>query len=108
MRDAWFSVGLADEAAFFQVISNSALHLQSIKNKRHHPKDNSESMHYHTLALKSVYSRIGAGEPSTTDGMIGAISGFMAYSVSKLFIPGIQASTLLRRFRIYWAPGMPG
>ena len=32
LRDAWFAVSLADEAAFLQMLSNSALHVDSLRH----------------------------------------------------------------------------
>ncbi|KAH8898164.1 hypothetical protein GQ53DRAFT_837144 [Thozetella sp. PMI_491] len=78
LRDAWFTVGLEDEAAFLQVLANSALHLDSILHDGRLAHETSDSMKYHARALESVQRRISDG--GTSDGLLGSVTGFMCHA----------------------------
>jgi hypothetical protein len=81
LRDAWFTVGLEDEAAFLQVLANSALYLDSMRNNGRIAKETSDSMRYHARALVSVQERMKMGDGAVSDGLIGAVTGFMCHAV---------------------------
>lgn len=83
LRDAWFTVGIQDEAAFYTVLSNSALHLDSMQNGGKRASETTLSTQYYSRAIKSIMKRFhNLSDPGVLDGLIGAITGCMAHAVS--------------------------
>lgn len=81
LRNAWFTVGLSDEAAFFQVMSNSALHLYALQNPTKEAEATALSTRYQQRTLRSIQKRLANGASDVNEGMIGAISALMAHDV---------------------------
>jgi hypothetical protein len=81
-RDIWYPVGLSDPSAFHIVLSNSVAHLNSarIANGGQPSAENEEMLHY-DLAIHCVNDRLGRAAHQVTDGIIGAIAGFICYNV---------------------------
>ena len=81
-RDMWYPVGLSDPSAFHIVLSNSVAHFNSarIANGGQPSAENEEMLHY-DLAIHCVNDRIGRAAYQVTDGIIGAIAGFICYNV---------------------------
>jgi hypothetical protein len=69
-----------DPAAFYQVLSNAALNLASLRSPVHVP-ETFESMRHHLRAVQLVNKRITDSRAATADGLIGAVIGFACYSV---------------------------
>jgi hypothetical protein len=82
LRDAWFTIGLSDYAAFCQVVANSALHLDSAVHRNGRAAmETPDSMRYHAEALKSIQKRLDDPVAATSDGVIGAVSSFLCHAV---------------------------
>jgi hypothetical protein len=81
MRDAWFTVGLQDEAAFTQILSNSALHLEMLRKGGKIVGETPDSTRYYTKAITSIRRRVDGATPETLNGIIGAVTGMMAHAV---------------------------
>ena len=81
-RDMWCPVGLSDPSAFHIVLSSSVAHFNSarIANGGQPSAENEEMLHY-GLAIRCVNDRIGNAAYQVTDGIIGAITGFICYNV---------------------------
>jgi hypothetical protein len=81
-RDMWYPVGLSDPSAFHIVLSNSVAHFNSarIANGGQPSAENEEMLHY-DLAIRCVNDRIGNAAYQVTDGIIGAITGFICHNV---------------------------
>lgn len=88
LRDAWFSVGLSDEAAFLTVLSNSALHLNSMQNGGAPADETGAAVKYQTEAVAIINKRLadGAaeGQACVSDETIGAITGLVCNAVCVL------------------------
>ncbi len=78
-RDCWFPIGMLDAAAFHQILSNSALHLGSLKTEG--TPETLESIKYHSEAVKSVQERIADPIRGITDGIIVTIIAFACHDV---------------------------
>lgn len=76
-RDGWLLVGLADAAAFQQVLSMFVIHMCSL----YHHIPIWESLSYHELAVKSVKERLSDPALSVSDGIVGAVIGFVCHTV---------------------------
>ena len=76
-RDGWLLVGLADPAAFQQVLSMFAFHMYSL----YHHIPVWESLSYHDLAVKSVKERLLDPALGVSDGVVGAVIGFVCQTV---------------------------
>jgi hypothetical protein len=83
---------MLDDAAFHQVLSNSALHLGSLKMDG--SRETVESIKYHTEAVESVKMRITDPILGITDGIIVAIIAFACHDVY-IVIPGPKPSDWL-------------
>jgi hypothetical protein len=81
LRDAWFAVGLADEAAFMQVLSNSALHLDALRNGGRKPRESPLSVYYQLRAVRSINDRRQDSGKFLSDGSIGAVAGLLCHDV---------------------------
>ncbi|RDW77655.1 hypothetical protein BP6252_05708 [Coleophoma cylindrospora] len=75
-RDFWFPLGLVDAAAMQQILSNSAMHLNALRGLL---DDAGTALEYHTAAIKSVNGRLSDASQNTSDGILGAILGFMCH-----------------------------
>ena len=81
LRDAWFAVALADEAAFLQVLSNSALHLDAMRNGGRRPRESSQSIYFQLRTIKSVNDRLRDNNTFVSDESIGAVAALMVHDV---------------------------
>jgi hypothetical protein len=97
LRDAWFAVGLADEAAFLQVLSNSALHLDTMRNGGRRPRESRLSIYYQLRTVKSIKKRLANSSTSISDASIGAVAALMVHDV-RLIPP--SSNLRLIQFRI--------
>ncbi|CZR53949.1 uncharacterized protein PAC_03832 [Phialocephala subalpina] len=79
-RDACLPVGMMDEAAFHQVLSNALLNI-SCRRSAGAKMETYDAMMHHTLAINSITGRIQDVEAATSDGFIGAVVSFMCYHV---------------------------
>jgi hypothetical protein len=82
LRDAWFTVGLADAATFLTVLANSALNMNSLHNGGD-LKETPVSMKYQTLAIKYTNSQLANTGAIPTDQTIGTVTGLMCYNVNQ-------------------------
>ena len=79
-RNGWLPIGLADAAAFQQVLSMFGSHLRALYG--HETLFSiSESLTYHTRAITSVKERLSDPALNISDGMIGAVIGFACNAV---------------------------
>lgn len=83
LRDAWFSVGLTDRAAFLLVLSNSALHLNSIGEGGLKADDawTATAIRYQTEAVAIINQRLSTDLSDTLDATIGTVSGLVCNAV---------------------------
>lgn len=81
VRDAWFTLGLRDEATFEVILANSAVHFDGMhRGGREPPAESETSMHYQTLAISKIRQQLN--EVSyVTDEMIGCVTGLLCYDV---------------------------
>ncbi|KUJ08478.1 uncharacterized protein LY89DRAFT_724952 [Mollisia scopiformis] len=77
-RDACLPVGMLDEAAFHQVLSNALLNIAS-RRPTGAQTETYDAMNHHALAINSINERIKDVKTATSDGFIGAVAGFMCY-----------------------------
>ncbi|KAK6608040.1 hypothetical protein H4I96_04275 [Botrytis cinerea] len=75
-RDFWFPLGTNDSAAMHLVLSNAALHLNALRGNLDEGRD---SMMYHHSAVRSVNRRLANFAVEHSDGIMGAILGFMCH-----------------------------
>ncbi|TGO36232.1 hypothetical protein BHYA_0131g00100 [Botrytis hyacinthi] len=75
-RDFWFPLGTNDSAAMHLMLANAALHLNALKGNR---DEDRESMTYHLSAVRSVNRRLANFTVERSDGILGAILGFMCH-----------------------------
>ncbi|RDW61496.1 hypothetical protein BP5796_11388 [Coleophoma crateriformis] len=75
-RDFWFPLGLVDAAAMHQILSNTAMHLNALRGRS---DDVRAALEYNTAAIKSVNRRLPDASQNTSDGILGAILGFMCH-----------------------------
>ncbi|TGO22374.1 hypothetical protein BPAE_0170g00070 [Botrytis paeoniae] len=75
-RDFWFPLGTNDSAAMHLMLANVALHLNALKGNR---DEDRESMTYHLSAVRSVNRRLANFTVERSDGIMGAILGFMCH-----------------------------
>jgi hypothetical protein len=85
-RDLWFTVGLADEAAFLQVLSNSALHRTVLYGESSSPIQTPVSIRLHLRAIRSLTARLDDRRPQVQEGLVGAITGLMAHDVRSFMV----------------------
>lgn len=91
VRDAWFSVGLTDKAAFLTILSNSALHLSSKRKGGLLADETTAAVKYQTEAVSLISRRledIAAAKNKRrdiSDETIGAVSGLVCNAVSEIF-----------------------
>ncbi|KAK4897991.1 hypothetical protein LTR27_004375 [Elasticomyces elasticus] len=57
-RDDWFTVGLHDQSTFLQVLGNSAMHFQGLRDVDGIPQQSKLSTIYYQLAVKSMRKRL--------------------------------------------------
>jgi hypothetical protein len=79
----WISLETNDEAAFQQLLANSALQLDSLRNGGKEPRETPASIKFQTRAARSVQDKLGIKNAIVTDGMIIAVSGLITYSVGR-------------------------
>ncbi|KAF7890042.1 uncharacterized protein EAF02_002457 [Botrytis sinoallii] len=75
-RDFWFTLGTNDSAAMHLMLSNVVLHLNTLKGNRDEDRD---SIMYHLSAVRSVNRRLAHFAVENSDGILGAILGFMCH-----------------------------
>ncbi|KAK9318743.1 hypothetical protein V1517DRAFT_342400 [Lipomyces orientalis] len=80
LRDAWFTVGLQDEATFSQVLANSALHMEIMRRGRDRVRETPDSILYYTRAIASIRRRFGMAKRETLDYTIGTVTGMLAHA----------------------------
>lgn len=88
LRDAWFSVGLMDKAAFLNLLANSALHLSSMRKGGLPTDETTVAVKYHMEAVSIVSKRlevsVSKGQSlDVSDETIGAVSGLICNAVSR-------------------------
>lgn len=85
LRDAWFSVGMTDKAAFMTVLSNSALHVDSIRRGGRTAEESGAAVKYQTEAVGIISQRLKTASPQDDvdgwDATIGAVSGLVCNAV---------------------------
>lgn len=85
LRDAWFSVGMADKAAFMAVLSNSALHMNSSERGGQLAEETAAAIKYQTEAVAIVNERLKTVSVQNNvelwDATIGAVSGLVCNAV---------------------------
>ena len=81
LRDAWFATALGDEATFHQVLANSALYQDSLRNGGRMPKESVRSVNHNLHAVQSVKRRLLENQGSVSNGIIGALTGMMVGAV---------------------------
>lgn len=88
LRDAWFSVGLADKAAFMAVLSNSVLHLDSKRKGGRPAEDTAAAVMYQTEAVTMINQQLNSytfeGEIQVSEATIGAVSGLGCNAVCQI------------------------
>ncbi|KAJ4391686.1 hypothetical protein N0V93_005306 [Gnomoniopsis smithogilvyi] len=82
LRDAWFSIGMTDEAAFMAVLSNSALHMDSRQyGGTKVAGETTTAVIYQTAAVALVNERLTTitqqDSIENLDAVIGAVSGLV-------------------------------
>ena len=87
LRDAWFAVGLADEATFLQVLSNSALHLDAMRFGGRRPRESHLSIDYQLRAVKIVNDRLQDISTFISDASIGAVASLTVHDVNLILSP---------------------
>ncbi|KAF2816217.1 uncharacterized protein BDZ99DRAFT_131374 [Mytilinidion resinicola] len=93
LRNAWYSVGLFDFAAFHLVLSNSALAIQMLRNGlKFVNNEDSEVLKHHVIATRSINARLASPDHRTSDGVIGAVAGLVCHD---------YVSGLYERWRIH-------
>ncbi|KAK9489184.1 hypothetical protein V1508DRAFT_428769 [Lipomyces doorenjongii] len=80
LRDAWFTVGLQDEATFSQVLANSALHMEIMRRGRDGVRETPDSILYYNWAIASIRRRFGMAKRETLDYTIGTVTGMLAHA----------------------------
>ncbi|KIM95836.1 hypothetical protein OIDMADRAFT_59618 [Oidiodendron maius Zn] len=78
-RDAWLPLGMTDAATFYQVLSNAALNLASLRARYLAPETRVPMM-YHTRAVMIVKQKISNKIYATSDSVIASITAFACYS----------------------------
>lgn len=85
LRDAWFSVGMTDKAAFMAVLSNSALHINSSQRGGQIAEETAAAVKYQTEAVAIVNKRLQNWSLQQNvelwDATIGAVSGLVCNAV---------------------------
>jgi hypothetical protein len=94
-RDAWFAVGLTDKAAFMQVLSNSALHFDTLRNGRK-PQETQLSLYYQLRTVRSLNKRRQDEDRFLSNGSIGAVSMLMCHDVGCCFCRDLHPSNVCR------------
>lgn len=116
VRDAWFSVGLSDKAAFLAVLSNSALHLSSMRKGGLPADETAAALTFQTEAVSIINQRLAQSAAKNeimigaSDGTIGAASGLICNAVSTRLQTGplLGGSGLTSVSRTSEAPGRTG
>ncbi|KAF7861415.1 hypothetical protein EAF04_007980 [Stromatinia cepivora] len=75
-RDFWFPLGTNDPAAMNLVLANASLHLNILRGIK---KESRDSMMYHLSAVRSVNRRLENFAVEQSDGIMGAILGFICH-----------------------------
>lgn len=75
-RDIWFPIAAADPAAMNVVLANASLHLNHIRGIKTESRD---AMMYHLSAVRSVNRRLANFVVEHSEGLMGAILGFMCH-----------------------------
>jgi hypothetical protein len=81
MRSQWFTMGFLDVAGFYIILSNAAAHRDQLQGVKEGEKG-IEAEKYHLLALERVNSQLAQTDLGVSDGLIGAVSGFVCHNVS--------------------------
>lgn len=101
LRDAWFSVGMADKAAFMAVLSNSALHINSSQRGGQIAEETAAAVKYQTEAVSIVNERLKTtslqNNHELLDATIGAVSGLVCNAVRETL--RLRSSQLLSLHR---------
>ncbi|KZF20166.1 hypothetical protein L228DRAFT_284902 [Xylona heveae TC161] len=77
-RDIWFPLALSDGAAFHQLLSNSALHITSLR-PIDRQREAFEALSHHAVALMCVQNRLADPTVAISDGIIASIIGFACH-----------------------------
>lgn len=112
MRDAWFTVGLADKAAFMAVLSNSALHCSSRHKGGRLAEDTAAAVRYQTEAVSIINQRLISAvlenEVGVSEQTIGAVAGLVCNAVGRSEFPRPMAHWLIVVNRISGAHSTTG
>jgi hypothetical protein len=80
MKAFWFSLTLDDEATFRQLLANSALHLDSLRNGGREPRETSISLNFQTMAVNLIRRKL-TEESMVTNSMLSAVTALIGYDV---------------------------
>ncbi|KAL8746750.1 MAG: hypothetical protein Q9190_001268 [Brigantiaea leucoxantha] len=79
-RKGWLPIGMTDVAAFQQVLSMFVLHLHSLGHGQKMGFPINESLSLNAMAIKSVKDRLMDPSQIITDGVLGAVIGFICHA----------------------------
>jgi hypothetical protein len=77
-RDSWLPLSMSDPASFYEVLSQIALHVVSLRKEVGCVR----SLTYHSLAISSVNKRLSDPILRISDGIIHAILALASFCVS--------------------------
>ncbi|CAD6444759.1 8d51ae04-a27f-4779-9a09-9a9d47a223f1 [Sclerotinia trifoliorum] len=75
-RDVWFPLAISDPAAMNVVLANASLHINYLRGNK---KESRDAMMYHLSAVRSVNRRLPNFAVEQSEGILGAILGFMCH-----------------------------
>src|SRR2546421_32541 len=77
-RDSWLPLSMSDPASFYELLSQIALHVASLRKEVVCIR----SLAYHSLAISSVNKRLSDPILGISDGIINAILALASFCVS--------------------------
>lgn len=82
LRGAWWPVGLADQAAFYNVLANARLYMLKELTGVFVKQDDALSLSQQNAALQLMSKKMKDPKHQASDEMLGAVSSFMCHHVS--------------------------
>jgi hypothetical protein len=84
----WITIGISDHSAFHLTMANASMLLAIETGSK--TIETSESLNYYSMSLRSVEKRLQDPVDSTSEGVIGAVLGFVCHDVSLMELQGVN------------------
>lgn len=80
MRGDWFTLAFCSPSIFHQVLANSALHYNHLRQPGKCFEASATSTHFHQLALSDVRSQLAQPDVRVDDGLLAVVAGMLCWA----------------------------